>query len=729
MTPPALAPPLPKAKIKLQRRTILHVEDEEAFEHELQHHIRQAGIEYHRVELLSEAAEYIDDELVVGFVVDLEVHEERPEDLRDWGRFETTTIGLIEKIAQERPDAPFVVFSKYSDERLQPLLRKQLLARADIFSKMAAEKDYSVPNLVARLFLRRSILKGMDPRLQYVLETAKRGYRPRATASTHAGEVAVFARVSNLPAWQAEGGVRPGIALPKGSEWIVTGRVQVDHLEALHGKRFVRSLKVARRHHPALELALDRSLARPPHLPPLGTEGLGRDVVVAVVDSGCDFAHPHFRRPDGSTRLLALSDQRSRTWRADEIDDALKSDKPHEALDYDPGFAAHGTHVMDICAGRGTETTPAGVAPDADLMFLEIAASDVPWDEILDRPAADDVQFAEALSYLFETAGNRPCVVNVSLGTNLGPHDGTSPENQAVDALVGAARNRMVVFAAGNSHDKGHHAIGKVPNGGFFDLFFNVRGNRKGPVLMEVWYASEDFFLPELISPKGTPLCQVQLGGKEADDYTPGRSTYFMAHARDQDNGDHFVALFLGLQAEPGDWRLRLHGSNVQKGSFHAWIEDPGLRPSPACFLEPDLTCTLSSTACAEEAIVVGSCDGHREDLATSAFSGAGPTRDGRLKPDVCAPGVAVRAACSRFSEPIEMTGTSQAAPVVAGVVALMLAEAQAMKRPLPALRIRNVLQSTVRQNPHPGWEKQRGYGMIDARKAIRKVQGHEDSD
>lgn len=728
MTPPVDAPP--RTKTKLHKRTILHVEDEEAYQYALRHRLRQEGVGYHRVELLSEAAEYIHDELVVGIVVDLILPEQQPEDFAGWGRFDMTPIGLIQKIMQERPDVPVAVLSKlYRDDRLQPLFREQLLVREDIFSKVAAEEETCIRNLVARLFLRRSILKGMDPSLQYVLEAVKRGYRPRETGSTRAGEVAVFARVDNLPAWQAQEGVRPGIAIPKGREWIVTGRIRVDCLEALHGKPFVLSLKMARRLYPTLGSSLDCSLARPPHLPALRAEGLGRDVLVAIVDHGCDFAHPHFRRPDGSSRLLALSDQRSRTWSAEEINDALKTEKPYAALGYDPDLKAHGTHVMDISAGGGTEVTPAGVAPDADLIFLEIAASDIPWDEILDRPAADDVQFAEALARLFEMAGDRPCIVNVSLGTNLGPHDGTSAENQAVDALVGAAApNRSVVFAAGNSHDQGHHAIGSVPDGGSSDLSFRVQGNRKGPVMLEVWYGSEDLFLVELISPKGTPLCQVQLGGKEADDYTPWRSTYFLGHARDQDNGDHFVALFLGPGAEPGDWRLRLHGSKVQDGSFHAWIEDHR-RPPSAFFLEPELTCTLSSTACAQEGIVVGSCNGHKVDLPTSIFSGAGPTRDGRLKPDLCAPGEAVRAACSRSPEPIEMTGTSLAAPVVTGVVALMLAEAQILKRPLSSSEVRQILHSTARQNLHPGWENQRGYGVIDARKAIRKVQGNEDSD
>jgi len=93
--------------------------------------------------------------------------------------------------------------------------------------------------------------------------------------------------------------------------------------------------------------------------------------------------------------------------------------------------------------------------------------------------------------------------------------------------------------------------------------------------------------------------------------------------------------------------------------------------------------------------ITVGAADknGH-----IAGFSGSGPTRDDRIKPDVVAPGVDIISTVPtevRRPEPIEVyysreSGTSLSAPVAAGLSALLLqaeetSPPQASRRPWPA--------------------------------------------
>jgi subtilisin family serine protease len=101
--------------------------------------------------------------------------------------------------------------------------------------------------------------------------------------------------------------------------------------------------------------------------------------------------------------------------------------------------------------------------------------------------------------------------------------------------------------------------------------------------------------------------------------------------------------------------------------------------------------------------------------------SSQGPTRDGRCKPEVAAPGTAIVAAkgfASRDDQWIAMTGTSMASPFAAGVAGLMLE----VNKKLTAAQIAGIMQRTSR--PLPGssyeWANDAGFGVIDAAACLR---------
>jgi hypothetical protein len=191
--------------------------------------------------------------------------------------------------------------------------------------------------------------------------------------------------------------------------------------------------------------------------------------------------------------------------------------------------------------------------------------------------------------------------------------------------------------------------------------------------------------------------------------------------AADPNNGDNVIGAFLESDLPSGTWILRLHGKTVSDGSFHAWIERDDR--SQSSFAPPnDNSHTLGSISCGRESIVVGSYDAHKPTLPISFFSSAGPTRDGREKPEISAPGHAVIAARSRSGNgTTEKSGTSMAAPAVTGIVALVLAEANARGISLPIDQIFAAVTGSGRHDPPPGaaWDAQFGQGRIDASAAI----------
>ncbi len=128
---------------------------------------------------------------------------------------------------------------------------------------------------------------------------------------------------------------------------------------------------------------------------------------------------------------------------------------------------------------------------------------------------------------------------------------------------------------------------------------------------------------------------------------------------------------------------------------------------------------TIGSPGSAEEALTVGAVD-KQDELAD--FSSRGPRLgDGGLKPDVTAPGVdivAAKAEGTELGDPVgeswvSLSGTSMAAPHVAGAAAILLQQHPAWK----ANDVRSSLMSTAK--PHEGLTAfEQGAGRIDVARA-----------
>ena len=505
------------------------------------------------------------------------------------------------------------------------------------------------------------------------------------------------------------------------------------------------SLKAARPLQPVLAAGVDETEASPARLPTETLSHGGRNIIVGIVDYGCDFAHRNFLTAAGRTQLLSIWHQGGittptspfgygREYSPAEINAALSQPNPYVALGYGPApdtpisKGTHGTHVMDIAAGNGAGSGVTGFAPEADLVFVDVAHADIPFagPEVVGSSFGDSTQLLEAVKYIFDKAGSRPCVINISLGTNGGPHDGSTLVEQGIDSMIAAASARAVTIAASNAFDDGIHAQGTVPHHGTVDLAWRVPAGDDSHNEFELWYAAGDLVSLELISPTGQSLGTIQ-PGQNGTATSDGLVQVFAANRLvDPNNGDNMIGVFLERTAPAGTWILRLHGDDTQNGKFHAWIERDNRTPSS--FAPPhDNGFTIGSISCGRLSIAVGSYDAHKPQRPISFFSSAGPTRDGREKPEISGPGHAVFAAHSRtLTGVVAKSGTSMAAPAVAGIVALMLGEAQARGLALPAEDIREITIASVRRAPPAGagWHDRYGHGRIDAAAAVAAVIG-----
>ncbi len=468
----------------------------------------------------------------------------------------------------------------------------------------------------------------------------------------------------------------------------------------------------------------------------------GRGVIVGIIDTGIDFAHRDFRADrdgDGteeSSRILWLWDQTETGFFGNPQRVPFGTEYTHEEIERaleNRSFlpqrdeSGHGTHVAGTLAGDGSASGGlyVGMAPQAEIIAVKTSYF------------SQDI--IEGTRYVFEKAQwlGRPAVVNLSLGGHFGPHDGTSLFERGIEAFLDRP-GRAIVASAGNDGDRPVHIGGRLRARESFTFTFVPN---EETAFFTIWYSGEANLMVAVASPgiRGAVQTTLAVRGQSAFTQTAdGRVDIDNSSGGpDPRNRERAVAISLeGVQ--PGaPWRITL--SDQATGSkFDGW---PGLS-TMGYFPEGDSEKTVTEPATAEQIISVGAyttkvfwpgADGqlHRFlDLQSEGelarFSARGPTRDGRLKPDLVAPGTAIVATLAQGSEIalsdklvlpgrqyVAMQGTSMAAPHVAGALALLL---QANSR-LTVNELRRQLRETALQDaftlagPRLGW----GAGKLHA--------------
>ncbi|HJQ40554.1 MAG TPA: S8 family peptidase [Thermoanaerobaculia bacterium] len=579
-----------------------------------------------------------------------------------------------------------------------------------------------------------SVLTNLDPRLQKVIVNRKRGGdvdQSLVSVSPDGRQlVDVLARLEDVDAEV------PGLNKVEVAGPIVTGTVAVEDIETVRTHPNVVSLKAALPVKPTLAFSVHDIQSTPADISaalPAGSPAIdGRGVIIGIIDFGCDFVHNNFRKADGTSRVLALWDQRGgssssaspspynygREITKTQLDAALATPSPYIAVTYDPGVDAHGTHVMDIATGNGRATGAPGVAPGADVIFVHLAANDF----TMDQAFGNSRRLAEAAGYIFRKAAalGRPAVINMSLGTNGGPHDGSTHAEVFFDSML-ALPGRAIAIAAGNSRMHNSHATGTIAAGATRSLGWQVPSGDPTSNEMEIWYANSGTLAVTLVTPSGQRIGPVAPGDPVKVLSAGGTTAGQIIHrANDPNNQSHQADIILEPVLPSGTWTVELRNSGTTPVEFHAWIERDDNGRSRFTSADSLSSHTLGSISCGAQTIVVASYNHSVTARDLSDFSSEGPTRRGVRKPEITAPGNLVLAAKSRTQGTVAMGGTSMATPHVTGVIALML---QAGGASLTNAAIRDALIRTARTlGTATGWNGRSGNGGVLAAAAVRQV-------
>ncbi|WP_092113607.1 S8 family serine peptidase [Prevotella sp. KH2C16] len=492
----------------------------------------------------------------------------------------------------------------------------------------------------------------------------------------------------------------------------------------------------------------------------------GKGVVVGVMDIGFDLTHPNFYNADATEyRIKAFWDQLAtdsnryvgRDYEGEETLLALAHSR--DGLDQ-----THGTHTLGIAAGGGWDPDEPGryrgMAYESDICLVANASSE---DAAL-IDSADYYKYTYAtdvmgFKYLFDyaEAHGQPCVASFSEGSHEDFRGDDQLYYEMLATLVG--KGRILVASAGN--DGGRKTYFRKPAGvGQAGCFITPDRQRVGftlksaapfTITLKAWNiegGEQEVSTADILAQADSTLrASTPLGELVIAAY---RSCYGAAEVC-------YDVLLTQVPDQP--FSLKVAGADADV-EYYQSVGIPTTNPLDASLNAGENTHSIHSPSSAPCVIAVGA-NGYREDIYTYlgahrtyepglhgrrySASSIGPTFDGRVKPDVVAPGVNIVSSYSSYyleNHPnawdIENSdkkhfdfrgrtyawnynsGTSMATPAVAGAIALWL-------QAKPDLTPEEVMEVLSKTSTHPDASltypnNEYGYGQIDVYAGLLEV-------
>lgn len=486
----------------------------------------------------------------------------------------------------------------------------------------------------------------------------------------------------------------------------------------------------------------------------------GSGVVTGFADTGFDPSHMAF---EGKVARLVHYDEleASRTQ--------LDSQTDIASWTTDCADESHACHVGNILAGQRTTAGYDGIAPGSELVATTSRLYDV---GIL--AGVEDI-----IDYANERG--RRAVINLSLGTTLGPHDGTDLFCRYLDMC---AEEAVICISAGNNGSSKISLIKTFADDdtplssslesrrGWDGLAVDGRSEAwssdSSPLTLQfkIYDVNERRYVytsPAIGGQNGQDMLIDSESDPEAAQYIKG---YIMASAGlSPHNGRYSISFAYDYTVDEtnvyGPWAryyVCFFVSGEKESTVHVWADGSTSffqNLKQAGLPDGGSDMSISSMACGRNTICVGAMNSRNSapmadgsirqwDFETdriASFSSYGSRlSDGTSLPDFCAPGNQVISAMNRYyaeTHPESLSlvntvthgndrdnywfydcGTSMSSPHAAGIFALWL-QADASLTPS---QLKEIAVSTAQRRysdiTHPAW----GAGAIDAVEGLKEV-------
>lgn len=404
----------------------------------------------------------------------------------------------------------------------------------------------------------------------------------------------------------------------------------------------------------------------------------GKDIIIAIIDSGINYLHPDFIKSDNTTKIISIWDQESTLkpppegylfgseFTREEINEYIKRNDSSLSVDN----IGTGTIAAGIAAGLGRgNSSYDGVAVDAELVVIKLKSYKDTFAK--GKVNYEESDFLAGIKYALEVADreNKRMIINLTVG-------GRSTSGIEVSMLDSFEEldgsGRIVVCGAGNEGNTDIHYSGNIQMADKSqDIIIQV--GEQVNLDITLCPIGPDKIGAAIISPGGemsyvinyTPEPFVYRGRFNLED-TSYEMRYIYPCIK---SGNEMLDITL-KNIKPGIWTLRIFPEFIINGNYNVYLPNKNLISPQTRFTDSSSDATITLFGVIKKVITVGAYNDRTDSLWIGSSKGSVVKR--QIKPDIVAPGVDIIGPYQNDAYNTA-TGTGVSSSVVAGIVAIMM--------------------------------------------------------
>ncbi|MEG0774709.1 S8 family peptidase [Clostridium sp.] len=473
----------------------------------------------------------------------------------------------------------------------------------------------------------------------------------------------------------------------------------------------------------------------------------GEGVVVGIIGTGIDYLNPRFIDENGNSRIVSIWDQsqiggpipenfiQGTEYTREDINKAIRErargNNPYAIVKH-RDETGYGTAIATIIGGRklGRSDLTVSVAPKCEFIIVKLneasRISKAHWAlENYTGIVYDSTDIVDSQRYIhqMQVKLNKPVVMYITVGTNLGAHDGSTVGERFTNYF---SEDRLFTVVSSTGDQGGSPICLKETfstDETEKEINLNVDENQEN-LFFVLYYTEPDRISVGITSPLGETINKIpfnNINGEELS-VTLGESSISVQYFLEQKDTGNQRLNFIIRNAAGGVWKINIVKEYAIYGTVNMWLQQKEFSVGDTGLVQYTPYTTLMTPSSANGIMVTSSYN--QIDNTLMRESGRGFTSDNRIIPSVSLPARNILTA-GVDNKPIVVSGSAVSGAILTGVVALLFqwGIVQGNDINLYTAKIKSYLiQGTIREEGQIYPNPETGYGVLNIEKLYERL-------